>query len=201
MALTLPDGTQLRLGPASRLVIDGDYGQGTRTVQLIGQGYFDVMHDAARPFRVRAGNTVAWDLGTKFTVRAYTGERLQLAVTEGSVAIPQTLHAPLVPGDVAIIDAAGRGVVEHGVPLGRYTAWINGTLDFHNTPLDEAAADLSRWYGVDVKLATPELAHRRITVTVTESSIDAALDLIAPATGARYERHGGTATLFALETP
>jgi transmembrane sensor len=201
MLLTLPDGTRLRLAPESRLRMDGEYGRATRTVQLEGQAYFQVTHDDARPFLVRARNAVAWDLGTKFTVRAYAGESVRVAVEEGSVAIPRALAAPLAAGDLATVDSAGHGTVEHGADIGRYVAWTKGTLEFHDTPLTEAARDLGRWYGVDVRIADSGLTRRHITVTLAESSIDAALDLVAPAVGARYERQGSAVVLRSLGTP
>jgi ferric-dicitrate binding protein FerR (iron transport regulator) len=190
MSLTLPDGTRLRVAPGSRLFVDGDYGRGTRTVRLEGQAYFEVTHDDTRPFRVRAGNTVAWDLGTKFAVRAYADEPVRVAVEEGSVAIPQALKTPLRPGDLATIDSAGRGTVEHGTDLARYTAWARDTLEFRDTPMAEAVRDLARWYGANVRLADSAHARRHITATIAESTIDAALGLVAPAVGARYERLG-----------
>jgi transmembrane sensor len=201
MTLRLSDGTRVWLAPQSRLVLDGDYGHSTRSLQVVGQAYFEVTHDSARPFRVRAGKAVAWDLGTRFTVRAYPGERVRVAVAEGSVALPQALPAPLLAGDLATVDSAGRGTVAHGVDLARFTAWTKGTLQFRDTPLAEAAADLARWYGIDVRLGDPGLARCHITVSLAESSIDAALDLVAPAVGARYERRGRSVVLYSLPTP
>ncbi|MBX6331495.1 MAG: FecR domain-containing protein, partial [Gemmatimonadaceae bacterium] len=92
--LDLPDGTRLFLGYASTIRIPADYGDSLRDVYLEGEAYFDVAHDSTRPFRVHAGNTVARDLGTKFSVRAYPTDRhVEVAVSEGRVALADRARA------------------------------------------------------------------------------------------------------------
>jgi transmembrane sensor len=71
----LVDGSRVTLNAGSRLRWRADYGARTRDVQLEGEGYFEVRHDRARPFRVHARGAVAEDLGTRFTVRAYPRSR------------------------------------------------------------------------------------------------------------------------------
>ncbi len=52
-SLTLEDGTQVRLGPESALGVD--FTAGERRVRLLkGEAFFDVVPNAARPFRVAA---------------------------------------------------------------------------------------------------------------------------------------------------
>src|SRR6185503_20707104 len=48
--VTLDDGTRVSLNGASRLRYAASYGRTNRDVYLDGQGYFEVKHDAARPF-------------------------------------------------------------------------------------------------------------------------------------------------------
>src|SRR5919107_4622478 len=55
---------------------------------LEGEAYFDVVHDVKRPFTVHAGQMVAQDLGTRFTVRLYPEDAgARVVVREGRVAI------------------------------------------------------------------------------------------------------------------
>jgi transmembrane sensor len=66
--VTLADGSQVQLNTATRLraSIDRD----TRTVWLeSGEAYFEVTHQAGRPFVVHAGDRRVTVLGTKFSVR------------------------------------------------------------------------------------------------------------------------------------
>src|SRR5688572_9543978 len=69
--VTLGDGSRVVLNAGSRLRYAAAIARGSRDVYLDGEAYFEVTHDAARPFRVHAHGSVAHDLGTRFTVRAY----------------------------------------------------------------------------------------------------------------------------------
>jgi transmembrane sensor len=52
-----------------------------------GGARFSVRHDPDRPFIVTAGNVTIEDLGTTFTVRYLTAERLKIAVENGHVRV------------------------------------------------------------------------------------------------------------------
>src|SRR4029077_18584465 len=55
-----------------------------RSVAVDGIADFNVVHDATRPFRVRAKNAVVTDVGTEFVVRAYAADSgVDVAVTSG----------------------------------------------------------------------------------------------------------------------
>ena len=76
------------LNAESRLRYPADFGATARDVELVGEGYFEVVHDSTRPFRVHAGGSVTEDLGTHFVVRAYPELRhVDVAVTEGLVSL------------------------------------------------------------------------------------------------------------------
>ena len=48
--VVLPDGTRVRLNARSVLSYHQDFGTDMRHVQLSGEGFFEVRHDASRPF-------------------------------------------------------------------------------------------------------------------------------------------------------
>ena len=88
VAVTLRDGTRLVLWPASRLRIPSDFGLRTRSVELQGEAYFAVVHDASHPFVVTAHGVVTRDVGTAFDIRAYADDPgVRVAVAEGEVAV------------------------------------------------------------------------------------------------------------------
>jgi hypothetical protein len=73
------------LGVASTLRYPAGFTDGPRQVW---EAYFDVVYEQDRPFIVRAGDLVAKDLGTQFTVRAYPEDAgARVVVREGRVAI------------------------------------------------------------------------------------------------------------------
>ena len=82
-ALRLVDGTQIELDTNTHL--RADLTGKSRTVTLdSGEAYFDVVHDASRPFTVYAGNRRITDIGTKFSVFR-NGDDVRVVVKEGRV--------------------------------------------------------------------------------------------------------------------
>jgi len=194
-----PDGTQVLLGPASSLRYAAAIRRRPRTVDLDGEAYFTVTHDARHPFAVRTAHGFARDLGTRFVVRAYrTDSVAAVVVAEGSVSLAAgAAHDSLVlaAGDLGRVTAAGRLSAEHGVPLERYFGWTEGRLVFHGTPLRDAATQFGRWYGVDVRLADTSLGDEQVTASFKDEPAATAIGLVASAAGVVVEQR---ATEFIL---
>lgn len=199
LALTLPDGSSVVLGPESELRYGPTYGRGERTVELEGEGYFDVVHDEARPFLVHAGNAVARDLGTRFVVRAREGDdAVDVAVTEGQVALAPAAPSGgsaqpgviLDPGDLGRVTAAGHTSARRDVDLSRYVAWTDGRLVFASTPLAVVAEELGRWYDVEIELVGKGLAERRLTASFDQEPVTRVLPMIQASLGLRLTRDG-----------
>jgi ferric-dicitrate binding protein FerR (iron transport regulator) len=202
LALRLPDGTRVSLGVQSRLSWPRRFGAARRDVRLQGAAYFEVAHDAARPFTVYSADAVTRVLGTKFSVRDYPAEPARIAVTEGRVAVspstdpsPQHAAAILVKGDAAQVDARGGTDVIHRADEGRELAWTRGSIAFQNAPVRDVAAEVSRWYDVDVRVTDPELAARHLTITFDHEPLETVLRDMAAALNAHVERHGLTVIL------
>ncbi len=201
--IVLTDGTQLTLAPASRIEIPADYAAGHRAIGLEGEAFFTVVHDAVHPFSVQSGYAVTTDVGTAFDVRAYPEDTLvAVAVTEGRAAVhsvsalPRAAVVAVGAGDLALVGRDGGTMVRHGVDLASYQRWTTGTLVFDQTPLAQVAAQLSRWYDVEIRLGDPVLNRQALTATVTESSPRDAVDALADAAHLRVERRGQTFTLY-----
>ncbi len=197
LSVTLADGTRLTLAPASKVHVAAGYGRSGigRAVDLEGEVYFAVVHDAAQPFSVRTRGAVVRDVGTAFDVRAYPEDNAaRIAVAEGAVAISTSAggavrERPVRAGDVATV---GRNTVsvQHGVDVEAITGWTAGRLVFDRTPMTEVIAALSRWYGAEIRLGSPSLANQRVSGVVEQASVAPALAWLAPAVGARVDRAG-----------
>ena len=195
--LRLADGTRVVLAPESRLTVPAQYDSVGRAVSLEGQAYFDVAHDAARPFVVRAGNASIRDLGTRFDVRAFANEKsVRVVVTHGKVSLDTTL---LGAGDVARLRETGESSVARGVDTTRYVAWTRGELVFDRTPIRDALAELGRWYDIDIRLADTSLDERRLTATLRDEPLSDVLSGVALSLGARVERRDRVVILHALK--
>ncbi len=202
--MRLADGTRILLSVDSKLRVPGDYGAVARDVYVDGEAYFEVTHDATKPFAVHAANALVRDLGTRFGVRAYAGEqRVRVVVAEGNVALrpaaavdTSTLTPVLAPGDLGRLDASGALTLAHNVNVQRHLAWTEGRLAFQDAPLRDVLPDLARWYDLDLTLAAPSLGDRRLTFTVDGEPLTQVLNGIALLAHARYERSGRSVTFY-----
>jgi transmembrane sensor len=192
--LRLSDGTRIHLAPASRLRVGADFGDTRRDVYLEGQGYFEVAHDARRPFSVFAGNATARDLGTEFAVRSYSDDdAVQVVVRNGAVELSRV--GRLSAGDVGRLGADGTTSLTHGVKVDSLLGWLEGRLVFRDAPLSSVLRELRRWHDTDVQLADPALGTLPFTGVLTDDSFRSSISLVAATLGLRVRRAGNRVSL------
>lgn len=161
-AVTLPDGSRLRLNTDSRAVVA--FRGGERRVRLTrGQAFFEVAHGRTRPFVVEAGGAAVRALGTRFDVRR-EGAAVRVLLVEGSVQVRRG-DAPqawtLRPNEQLTLTptAATRAVARDAAGA---TSWTSGRLVFRETPLEAAVAEVNRYARHPVALDAGALAQRRV---------------------------------------
>ena len=199
----LSDGTRVVLGAGSQLTVAAGYGAGKRDVSLRGEAYFAVRHDSTSPFVVRAGDALVRDIGTAFAVHSDRGDGVRVVVTSGAVSMRAAsatsdsvlLHA----GDRALLEPDGRIVAQRAGATDDDLAWRAGRLVFRDAPIAQVAADLRRWYGIELRVSDSALAGRHVTASFTSADpAERVLDVIALALGARVERRADTVILRAV---
>ena len=167
---------------------------------MVGEAYFEVVHDGSRPFAVRAGDIVAVDLGTQFIVRAYGDDpHARVVVREGKVSL-RAAHTTgflsqqaLLPGQLGRLERDGTPVAEQ-VDTSDYFAWTEGRLVFDDVALRDALPQLSRWYDLEFRLADSTLGSVPLTATFKNQPTEEVLDLLAASLGMRQVRRGRTIT-------
>lgn len=197
--ITLVDGTQVRLGPASELTLQPGYGTTHRHVRLHGEAWFEVSHDAAKPFAIQVGTTTVEDIGTAFLVRESATSEVTVRVAEGAVRLTNSavrdssvlLHA----GDGAVASTSGIAVATGTVSASEGTALKAGRLAFTDASLLEVQESLHRWYGVSLVLADSTLASRHVTADFTDEPIDRVATVLGLTLGATANVHGDTIVL------
>ncbi|HEY1953310.1 MAG TPA: FecR domain-containing protein [Gemmatimonadaceae bacterium] len=197
--VSLGDGTRVLLGPTSRLAVLPE--GGARGVALDGIAYFNVVHDSAHPFTVKAGAITIRDVGTAFSVENNDSAGTRVAVDSGSVAIgasdqPAGEGAVLHARDRAVADPSGTVAVERSAVSDDDHAWVQGRLVFRDATLGLVGAELYRWYGVRLKVADASLANLHLTASFSGEPVDRVLNVIALSLGARIEHQGNVAFLY-----
>jgi len=175
--IVLADGSKVALGGASRLSVR--FSRGERRVSLeAGEAYFQVVHDAQRPFEVVAGDITVRDIGTAFDVRR-TGARVAVAVIQGQVRVAEPGNAS-TPGHTLDAGADQRVAwdpVARTLSLGMVTpeqaiGWRSDRLEFVDESLAVVIANVNRYSSRPVRLDGTDLAGLSFTGTVRTDEID-----------------------------
>jgi transmembrane sensor len=86
--MVLPDGTQVWLNAESRITYQHHFNTRQREVNLEGEAFFDVTHDAQRPFIVHTSGIDIKVLGTAFNVKSYAAdETIETTLLRGSIEV------------------------------------------------------------------------------------------------------------------
>lgn len=146
----LADGSRMELNTNTKL--RAQVTDSLRRVTLdAGEAYFEVVHDAKRPFVVYAGSKRITDLGTKFSVFR-NGDDVRVVVQEGRVQV-ETIDMP--GAEVPVVADAGQEVQvreaqmlvtsKPGEELANSLSWRSGLLVFRQQTLAEAAEQFNRY--------------------------------------------------------
>ena len=200
--IRLTDGTEVRLGPASRLTLGAGFGTSHRTVTLHGEAWFKVTHNAATPFAIQVGNTTVEDVGTAFLVRESESREVSVRVAEGAVRMTTTATArdssvTLRAGDGAVATPSGITVATGVVSTSESAALAAGRLTFTDASLTEVQDALRRWYGVTLQLSDSALALRHVTADFTSEPVSRVAAVLGLTLGVHAEAHGDTIELRA----
>jgi transmembrane sensor len=192
-AVPLADGTRVELNTATQL--RAAVSSKTRDVWLDrGEAYFEVAHDAGRPFVVHVGQRQVTVLGTKFSVRR-EGDRIEVDVVDGRVRVNTGDRAAppvLTRGDRLI--AEGRSVLvtkDEGRVTGALV-WRQGLLSFDQSTLGAAAAEFNRYNRKQLVVDDPTAAAMRIGGSFEAENVEAFARLLQEAYGLKVEDDGDT---------
>ncbi len=192
----LPDGTKVWLSGQTVLTYASDYNGINRCVKLNGEAFFDVMHNAHKPFEVYSGTHIVKVLGTRFKLEARSDESwVTTVLEEGKVEVTileKQLKCILLPGQKSIYDKKLKELQKRVEPnIEQYTALTKGQLVFNDEPLHILAQRLEQWYGVSITVDAA-VKDLRFTGTFEKESIDDVLNILSMSKDINYTRVDGT---------
>ncbi|MDM7955794.1 FecR family protein [Blastomonas sp.] len=160
----LEDGSRIRLDTNTRINVRMDSERSVRLVK--GRAFFDVAHDSSTSFLVSAGDARIQALGTQFEVDD-TVSGTRIALVEGRVAVttrnpsPALARVELAPGQMVNVAASGLERVM-AADTRSITAWTQGRLDFRQTPLVQAVAEVNRYARKPLRLTSTRWAQQEV---------------------------------------
>jgi ferric-dicitrate binding protein FerR (iron transport regulator) len=190
--IVLPDGTKVWLNAASSIKYPTVFNAGLREVEVTGEAYFEVAHQADKkgariPFIVHTNRMTIRVLGTHFDVNAYEDEPYtKTTLLEGSVAANEkgsNKIETIKPGQQAIVSNTVAGEIKvQPADVDKAVAWKNGLFQFNDDQLEAILRQVSRWYDIDIDCAAGKKDLRFNGVISRRSNVKAIMDLLS-ATG------------------
>lgn len=154
----LPDGSKVILNSESIIRYPSAFIGDKRAVTLIGEAFFDVEHNAKKPFIVNTSHVQVRVLGTSFNVKAFEDQsRHRIALASGQVEVsPSRIENGsndkiiIFPGQAISYNLSSSvfDPVDDFLPELEY-GWKDGIIYFKNATFDDVLHKLSSWYGVE----------------------------------------------------
>jgi len=179
-SVSLPDGTTVLLNKQSRITYASNFAN-SRNVTLRGEAFFEVAHDAERPFVIGTGEANVRVLGTSFNVRAYENDSLQeVFVSSGKVRVTaKNKSLELRPGDLGVVNTRTHLLRSETPSPENQLAWKTGKLVFRKTSLVEVVHTLEHYFQISITLKNPVLEKCRFTSSFTNPTLDEVIEAIS----------------------
>jgi ferric-dicitrate binding protein FerR (iron transport regulator) len=178
----LPDGTLGWLNGGSSLKYTNTF-LTKRNIDLVGEAWFEVSHNASKPFVVHTKVLDVQVLGTKFNVTAYPEENVtEVVLQEGKVNVngfKDLYKVAMKPDEKFTYNKKSQSGSIQEVKASQFSAWKDGLLVFRNEPLSEVLKRVSRWYNVDIVLNDQELENFKYRATFQEEQVEEVIRLIS----------------------
>jgi len=192
--ISLPDGSEVILNGYTTLSFDPDFGKENRTIFLEGEAFFNVQHDANKPFIILTDNTKVQVLGTSFNVIAYDSvSEVEVIVETGKVSM-QTRdgreNVDLAAGQKGIYSKTKQALITTVNDDVNYRAWSTRHIVFAETDLRSVIETLRRTYHADIRLPANVPETCILTVTFDNQSLESVLKVLERTLNIRYTIQG-----------
>lgn len=180
--VTLPDGTKVCMNALSELRYPTFFVGKQRRVQLSGEAFFDVTHDAKHPFVVETYACEVEVLGTKFDVEARSeNDVFTASLVDGRVRVTDKTHpgskVVLLPSD-RVSRRDGQLVVDR-LPDHEQFQWREGLIAFRDASFPELLAQFEKYYGVTFEVHRESVTDKLFTGKIRISEgVDHALRVL-----------------------
>lgn len=185
-SLVLSDGTKVWLNSHSVLIASEPFLNETREVLLIGEGYFEVAHNADKPFIIKTPFLNTKVLGTHLNVSAYPGDdKLNVTLYEGKVELSDTQHPQnkmlMRPGEKTSFSIAERNFYSKQNFLEKPAEWRDGVIRFYDEDFNSIAKKLERKFTTRIFIVDEEVGKLSFTASFDTEPLDKILNLLSKA--------------------
>lgn len=219
--ITLPDGTVVLLNAKSKLTLLDCFNEKSREVNLVGEAFFDVVHQKQKPFKVHTADFDINVLGTAFNVKIYPGEATSeatlirgLIVMEGKGSkgslitlkpsqkvtfykkeLQEPTTAKLKKPALQTPEISINHFTQVSDNVIAEVAWTQNRLEISDQSFGELKGVLERWFNVELKFKDKEVEGYHFTASFSNENIKEALKALQDAEHFNYEIKGNQITL------
>ncbi|ASU32050.1 FecR domain-containing protein [Mucilaginibacter xinganensis] len=189
--ITLADGSQVWVNAGSEIKYPKVFNSKVREVYLSGEAYFDIAHDAHKPFIIHTGNVVTTVLGTAFNIREDKSKNtIEITVTRGKVSVAngEKLLGVLTPNQQISFNTLKEEAIKGAVDANLVIAWRQSELHFDDVSFADAVSQLRQRFNVKINFANEKLKNCRFTGTsLNGEKLDNILKVICAFNNATYQ--------------
>ena len=188
MHVTLPDGSRVIANSRTRLSYPTVFRGHTRDVSIKGEGYFEVVHNAQRPFIIHTDHFNVKVLGTKFSVDNYDNRSAGVTLLEGLVEVETRNNDRVRIHPNERLNISGEQFVSREqVSPTDYFAHLQGILNLNGNELGDVASRLTNYFGQKI-VVDRSLQHQRLYgKLIIRDSISTVLSNLATIADARMQ--------------
>lgn len=188
--VNLADGSKIWVNSMSELKYPKTFSK-TREVYLSGEAYFDVQHDASRPFVIHTGKVVITVLGTAFNIKEDNMQHTVIVtVTRGKVSVAngnQSLGV-ITPNQQISVNEVSHQHMQKDVDAKMAIAWLENDIHFEDITFADAARQLEQRFKVRISFANDRVKNCRFTGSVSkEDKLYKMLKVICAFNNATYQ--------------
>lgn len=191
--VSLEDGSAVLLQPNSSLTVS--FSDSLRSVNLLGEAYFEIARNPERPFEVRTHHMTTRVLGTSFRVRDNNRDKPMVRVNTGKVTVslnktgerqaasgPEEETIILSPQEVVMVENAALTLLS---PKENRTAAPVDLLPaekiehvYKRTPVTEVFDTLKKVYAVEISYDQEKLGNCSLTARLGDEPLAEKLRMI-----------------------
>ncbi len=195
--VVLPDSTTVQLNAGTSLKFPTRFSAATREVTLLnGEAYFEVKHDAAKPFLVHTAAVTTQVLGTSFNIKFYKQlPDIQVFVNSGKVEIhnQKQTFGMYTPQQQLTYNKHNQTFTRQQVTNDHSLSWMHDELILDKVSFSEVAVYLQNRYNVNFAFKTQKLSQQHYSVRFSNRlTITQVLDILQLIDGRKYRLQNNT---------
>lgn len=187
----LNDGSKVRMGPDSKLVVADGFGDDMRAIRVEGVAAVTVSPGRKAPLQVRTGNLVITAPAGMVIVQTLDDSSVTLiAKGDGDSLRVGTVWQPLATGAAMHVTPAGTVSTASPAQFMEASTWVNDTLSLANRTLKEAVSAIKEWYGTNIVVLDSTLLTRPVTIQATLTAATAAISAVEKSANVKFGYEG-----------